>query len=435
MKIAWMLRALQYRNYRLFFSGQIISLVGNWMTQLATSWLVFRLTGSTLMLGTVGFAGQIPAFVLALFAGVWVDRWNRHLILKVTQTLAMLQSFALAYLALTNQITVSHIIALSMVQGCINAFDMPARQSFVVQMVERKEDLSNAIALNSSMVNAARLVGPALAGAIIALVGEGWCFFLDGVSYLAVLISLMMMQVLAPAAPKKQQAPVAALREGWLYVSRFAPIRTILLLMAAVSLLGLPYTVLMPAVATQILHGDAHTQGYLMAGSGVGALAGAIFLASRRSVLGLGRLIPYATGMLGVGLIAFSFSSNFWVSLALMPLLGFGFMVQMASCNTLLQTIVEEDKRGRVMSFFTMSFMGTAPFGSLLAGAMSQRYGVPHTILFCGVCSLGAAAWFASQLPSLRELVRPIYRTLGILPLEIAGVGQATELVSQPEHR
>ncbi len=241
------------------------------------------------------------------------------------------------------------------------------------------------------------------------------------------------MQVLAPAAPKRVLAPMLALREGWQYVSRYGPIRTILLHMATVSLLGTPYTVLMPAVATKILHGDAHTQGYLMAGSGVGALCGALFLATRKSVLGLGRVISLATALLGVGLIAFSFSHVLWLSLLLLPLLGFGFMVQMASCNTLLQTIVEEDKRGRVMSFFTMSFMGTAPFGSLLAGAMSHRYGVPYTILACGVCSLGSAAWFASRLPALRPLVHPIYRGLGILPPEVAeGISEATELVGQP---
>ena len=335
MDLAWMSRALQYRNYRLFFTGQIVSLVGNWMSTVALSWLVYRLTGSTLLLGVVGFAGQIPSFLVAPFAGVWVDRLNRHTILKITQFLAMLQSLTLAFLTLRGIITVPHIIVLSALQGFINAFDMPARQSFVVQLVEKKEDLGNAIALNSSMVNAARLVGPALAGAIIALSSEGWCFLLDGISYLAVLASLMMMRVTQPPLPSQITAPVQALREGWVYVKNFAPIRTLLLLMAMVSLLSLPYTVLMPAVSTKILHGDSHTLGYLMAGSGVGALTGALFLASRRSVVGLGRIIPIATSILGVGLIAFSFSRVFWLSLILMPLMGFGFMVQMASSNTL----------------------------------------------------------------------------------------------------
>ncbi len=431
MDLAWMSRALQYRNYRLFFTGQIVSLVGNWMTTIATSWLVYRLTGSTLLLGVVGFAGQIPSFLVAPFAGVWVDRLNRHRILKVTQALAMVQSLALAYLTLSGQVTVHHIVVLSALQGFINAFDMPARQSFVAQMIEKKEDLSNAIALNSSMVNAARLVGPALAGAIIALTGEGWCFLLDGLSYLAVLASLMMMRVTQPPKPSQIVAPMQALREGWVYVKNFAPIRTLLLLMAMVSLLSLPYTVLMPAVSTQILHGDSHTLGYLMAGSGVGALTGALFLASRRSVVGLGRIIPMATGILGAGLIAFSFSRVLWLSLLLMPLMGFGFMVQMASSNTLMQVMVEDDKRGRVMSFFTMAFMGTMPFGSLMAGALSSRIGVPHTILVSGICALAAAAWFASRLPSLREIVVPLYREMGILPPEISGVSNATELAAE----
>ena len=438
MNFAWMVRALRSRNYRLFFSGQIISLVGNWMTTLATSWLVYKLTNSELALGTVAFAGQIPSFLIAPFAGVWVDRLNRHRLLKITQTLAMVQSFLLAALALIHLngsplpiITVPQIIALSVFQGLINSFDMPARQSFVVQMIEHKEDLSNAIALNSSMVNAARLVGPAIAGVVIAFVGEGWCFFIDGVSYIAVLISLFLMNVETLPSTRARQSPSRELRDGWNYVVSSPPIRMVLTLMAWVSLLSLPYTVLMPIVAREILHGDAKTQGALMTASGVGALTGALMLAARKSVLGLGRLIPTATAILGVGLVAFSFSKLFWLSLLLMPLAGFGFMVQMASSNTLLQTIVDDNMRGRVMSFYSMAFMGTIPFGSLMAGVLAKFLGVPHTILLSGGFALLAAAWFASQLPVFRDSLRPIYRELGILPAEIAGVNNAANLASE----
>ncbi len=423
-----MTRALRSPNYRIFFCGQIISLVGNWMTGIALSWLVFRLTGSTILLGIVAFAGQIPAFLLGPFAGVWVDRLNRLRVLKWTQTGAMLQSFALAVLTLTGHITVTHILLLSVFQGIINSFDMPARQSFVVQMVEDRADVPNAIALNSSMVNAARLVGPAVAGAIIAVSGEGLCFLLDGISYLAVLASLFFMRVGPQPTPKNQLAPVAAIIEGWNYVSRFAPIRAILLLMGIVSFLSLPYTVLMPAVTRNILHGDSHALGYLMGASGIGALGGALFLAARRSVVGLGGLIPRATATLGVGLILLSQSHNLWISIAIMPLAGFGFMVQMAACNTMMQTIVPDDKRGRAMSFFFMAFQGTLPFGSLISGWLSSpsHIGPMNTILLSGICALGSALWFYLLLPSLRDDIRPIYRSLGIIPAEVVGVASAT---------
>jgi MFS family permease len=431
MNLAWMTRALRSPNYRLFFCGQLVSLVGNWMTSVALSWLVYRLTGSTLLLGTVAFASQIPAFLLGPFAGVWIDRLNRLRVLKWTQSAAMLQSFALAGLTLTHQITVPHILILGALQGAINALDMPARQAFVVQMVEDKADLPNAIALNSSMVNAARLVGPAVAGAIIAVSGEGVCFLIDGFSYVAVLISMFLMRVAPQPAPKNLMAPLAAFKDGWNYVSRFSPVRNILLLMAIVSLLSLPYGVLMPAIVKNILHKDSHALGYLMGGSGVGALCGALFLASRKSVVGLGRIIPLATTTLGLGLIAFSFSRTLWLSIALMPFAGFGFMVQMASCNTLMQTIVPDEKRGRAMSFFAMAFQGTMPFGSLLAGTMSHKFGSMTTVFLSGLCALASACWFRFQLPSLREQVRPIYQAKGILPVEVAGVANASTLAAE----
>ena len=409
-------RALSHRNYRLFFTGQGLSLVGTWITRVATSWLVYRLTGSAATLGIVGFAGQIPTFVLAPFAGVWVDRWGRYRVLVATQVLSMLQSLALAGLALTGTITVTHVLVLSALQGVINAFDTPARQAFVVDMVEDRADLPNAIALNSSMVNLARLVGPSVAGVLVALAGEGWCFLLDGFSYLAVIASLLMMR-LAPAGPRPAGRRVLVeLGEGFRYAFGFAPIRSILLLLALISLMGMPYTVLMPIMAADVLHGGPRTLGFLMGATGVGALGGAVYLATRRSVLGLGRVIASAAALFGCGLIAFSLSRRIPLSMALMVVTGAGFVVQLASSNTILQTILREEMRGRVMAFYTMAFMGTAPFGSLLAGGLASHIGVPRTILLGGcACILGGVA-FARQLPQLRELVRPIYIERGILP-------------------
>jgi MFS family permease len=431
---AFMLRALAHKNYRLFFSGQSISLIGTWMTRIATSWLVYRLTGSALLLGVVGFAGQIPSFLLAPFAGVLVDRWNRHRLLVITQVLALFQSLALALLTMTGVIKMWHVIVLSVFQGFINAFDMPARQAFVVEMVESREDLANAIALNSSMVNAARLIGPSLGGVVIAAVGEGWCFMIDAVSYLAVIGSLLAMKLTPRLLSRTTDANILKqLREGWTYVTRFAPIRNVLLLVGLVSLVGMPYTVLMPVFANEVLHGGPNTLGMLMAASGVGALIGAMFLAARKSVLGLGKYIPLTAGAFGAGLILFSFTRVLWLSLLFMVITGLGFMVQMAVSNTILQTIVDEDKRGRVMSFYTMAFMGTAPFGSLLAGSVAERIGAPHTLLFGGIGCLIGAVWFATSLSELRREVRPIYVRRGILPEVAKGIQQSTELSIPPE--
>jgi MFS family permease len=432
--IYFMWRALSHRNYRLFFVGQSISMIGTWMTRVATSWLVYRLTGSATMLGVVGFAGQLPSFLFAPIAGVLVDRWNRHRILVVTQVLAMLQSAALAILVFTGLIRMWQVVALSVFQGLINAFDMPARQSFVVEMVEKKEDLPNAIALNSSMVNAARLIGPSIAGVLIAAVGEGWCFMLDAISYIAVIVSLLLMSLKESTRKAVKGSNVLRqFREGWSYVSKFPPIRAMLLLLAIVSLIGMPYTVLMPLFADQVLHGGPHTLGLLMAASGVGALSGALFLASRTSVVGLGKYIPASAAAFGLGLVAFSFSRTLWVSLILMTVSGMGFMVQMAVTNTLLQTIVDEDKRGRVMSFYTMAFVGTTPFGSLLAGIMAERIGAPSTLMWGGLGCITGAILFSISLPSLRQHVRPIYVRLGILPEIARGIGDSSELSVPPE--
>jgi MFS family permease len=427
-RVAFMLRALAHRNYRLFFVGQGISLVGTWITRVATSWLVYRLTGSAAALGLVGFAGQIPTFVLAPLAGVWVDRLDRHRVLVVTQVLAMLQSLALAGLALTGRIDVTHLVLLSAFQGLINAFDMPARQAFVVEMVDDRADLPNAIALNSSIVNGARLAGPSIAGVLIGAAGEGVCFLLDGVSYGAVIASLLLMR-LRPAAPRGPEKRVLSeLRDGFRYAAGFAPIRSVLLLLALVSLMGMPYTVLMPVMAAQVLHGGPHTLGFLMAATGLGALGGALFLASRRSVLGLGRIIAAAAVLFGCGLAAFSFSRSAPLSFAVLAVAGTGFMVSLAASNTILQTIVREDMRGRVMSFYTMALMGTAPFGSLLAGGLASVFGAPDTILIGGLACVAGGAAFARLLPQLRPLVVPIYVERGILPAIATGLSDAATL-------
>lgn len=414
-------RALRHRNYRLFFGGQSVSLIGTWITRVATSWLVYRLTGSALLLGVVGFCGQIPTLLLSPFAGVLVDRHDRHRILVITQVLSMLQSLALALLALPGIITVGEILILQVVQGVINAFDTPARQSFIVDMIDDRADLPNAIALNSSMVNGSRIIGPSIGGVVIAAVGEGWCFMIDAISYLAVIASLLAMRVSRKPRRQIEGSVVDELRAGFAYVSQSAPMRSFLLLLALVSTMGMPYTVLMPAIARGLLHGGPHTLGFLMTASGLGALAGALYLASRNSVLGLGSAMVMSTIAFGIGLTAFSLSRTLWLSLLLLPIVGGGMMVETAATNTILQTIVEEGMRGRVMSFYTMAFLGTAPLGSLIAGVAADRIGAPTTIFLGGLACVIAGIWFALRLPALRAVLRPIYVQKGILPAETEG--------------
>ncbi len=410
---AW--RALRHRNFRLFFGGQTISLIGTWMTRIATAWLVYRLRHSAFLLGTVSFAGQIPTFLLAPFAGVLVDRANRRTVLLWTQNLAMIQSLLLAWLTLARIITIPEILALSVFQGLINAFDMPGRQAFMVQMVEDRADLSNAIAINSSMVNVARLIGPALAGLVIAASSEGYCFLIDGLSYIAVIISLVMMRVHVAAVRRAATTMFEQLREGWSYVSTFVPIRSILTLFALVSLMGMPYTVLMPVFAGKILHGGPHTLGFLMGAAGAGALISALTLVLRRSVRGLTKMIPIAAGMFGVSLVLFGLSHWLWLSLILLLFTGFGMLQGLTASNTIIQTLVPEDKRGRVMSYYTAAFVGMAPFGSLLAGLLATWIGAPRTVMFTGSCCIAGGLWFWSRLPAIRRDIRPIYEQLGIL--------------------
>jgi MFS family permease len=411
----FILRALHHKNYRLFFGGQSISLIGTWMQQIAMSWLVYRLTGSALLLGVVSFSSQIPVFLLASIAGVYADRWNRHRMLVATQTLSMVQALTLAFLTLYGAIHVWQIIALSIFIGVINAFDMPTRQSFIVQIVDKAEDLGNAIALNSFMFNGARLVGPAIAGILIGLLGEGICFLINGLSFVGIIIALLAIKV-----PKRKKAANTSriwhdLKEGYSYAFGFAPMRYILLQLGLMSFMGMAYAVLMPIFAKDILHGGPHTLGFLMAASGIGALTGAVYLASRQTILGLGRFISYASAIFGMGIIAFSLSKILIVSLFMMFITGFGMIVQMASSNTILQSIVEEDKRGRLMSIYATAIIGMAPIGNLFAGALASRIGAPNTLIVSGIACIIGSLIFAVNLPQIRKEVRPIYVKMGII--------------------
>lgn len=426
-------RALRHPNYRLFFIGQGISLIGTWLTRVALGWWVYRLTGSELILGTVSFAGQLPTFLLAPFGGVIVDRYDRHRILVVTQALAMVQSILLTLLALSSQASVAYILSLAVFQGLINAFDTPARQSFLVELVESREDLPIAIALNSSMVNAARLIGPSFAGLLIAAFGEAGCFALDSLSYVAVLASLFAMRV-----PKRERRPasrrvIADLAAGLSYAAKSDAISSLLLLVALVSLTGAPYTMLMPVIATRTLGGGAYTLGFMMAAAGGGAVAGALWLASRPSVLGLGRVIVAATLAFGGALVLLALSRSLLLALPVLVVAGAGMMVALAASNTVLQTVVDEDKRGRVMSLYTMAFFGMVPFGSLLAGWLAARIGALGTLAAGGALTALGGMLFWRKLPALRNSVRPIYVRLGILPEVAEGLNQTSDMLRPPE--
>jgi len=424
--IKFIFRALSYRNYRLYFGGQGISLIGTWMQRIAISWLVYTLTNSVFLLGFVGFATQMPTFLLGPLAGVAADRWNRYHILIVTQIMAMIQAFILAVLVLTDVVAVWHIITLGAILGIVNAFDTPARQALVVDMIEDRADLGNAIALNSSMVNGARLLGPSIAGILIAAFGEGICFLLNGLSYIAVIVALLAMRITVHGPSQSQKDLLGHFKDGIKYAFGFPPIRSILMLLALVSLMGMPYTVLMPIFAKDILHGGPHTLGFLMGSVGAGALTGAAYLASRRSVVGLGKIIPLAAGVFGTGLILFSLSRMMWFSMALLYFTGMGMMVQMAASNTVLQTIIDDDKRGRVMSFYAMSFFGMVPLGNLMAGSLASSIGTTWTIISGGVVCIIGALIFSRKLPVFRQLIHPIYVRKGIIP-ELADALQMSD--------
>ncbi|HKV82390.1 MAG TPA: MFS transporter [Candidatus Sulfotelmatobacter sp.] len=426
-------RALRHRNFQLFFSGQLISLVGTWMQTVAQSWLVYKLTGSGLLLGSVGFASQIPVFLFAPLGGITADRSNRQRVVIATQAASMILALVLAALTLTHRVTVREIFVLAALLGVVNAFDIPGRQAFLVDMVG-KEDLMNAIALNSSMFNGARVIGPAVAGVLVAKLGEGWCFFANGVSYIAVIVGLLMMNVHAPARASMDTSPFDHIIEGFRFVGKTAPIRALLILLGVVSMTGMPYVVLMPIFADKILHRGgqelasligshdlgAVRLGILMGAAGVGALLGALTLAMRSGVKGLGTWVSVCCAAFGVSLILFAFSTSFWLSVLLLLPVGYFIMLQMASSNTLIQAMVPDALRGRTMAVYSMMFMGLAPVGALLGGALSDRLGAPWTVAIGGLASVFGAWWFSLQLPKVRAEARQLISAQAMIPGEPA---------------
>jgi len=428
MKFKSLIRSLSHRNFRLFFIGQGISLIGTWMQQIAMSWVVFQITGSSFQLGVVLFCGQIPALFLSPIAGVMIDRWNRHRLLLLTQTIAMIQAFVLAALDMTGTIAIWQILPLSILLGVVNTFDITGRQTFLSEMVTDRKDLSNAIALNSSLMNIARLLGPSLAGLLLATTSASVCFLVNGISYFAVLLALLAMQISPHTKKLDTKGLREGLREGFIYAFNFLPIRVILLICGIASMVGSSYNVMLPEFSVQILHGNANTLGMLGSAAGLGALCGALFLASRSSVVGLGRWIWIGLLMMGVGFIAFAYVNQFWTAFAALAVISFGLMVQIAASNTLLQTIVDEDKRGRIMSFFTMAFLGVAPFGSLFTGYISATLGIEFAFIVNGISCLISALAFFLLLPKLRNLIRPIYVRLSIISPLAAGIETTSEL-------
>jgi MFS family permease len=401
------LRALGHKNYRLFYGGQLISLTGMWMQIVAQSWLVYRLTGSAATLGFVAFAGQIPGFLLAPVGGTVADSFSRHRILITTQALAMLLAFALAALTLTGNVAVWHVYVLAALLGVVNAFDIPTRQAFVADLVDR-EDLVNAIALNSSMINGARLVGPAIAGLLVATIGEGWCFFVNGVSYIAVIAGLSRMRVARQLTNAERRSPVRRVVEGFSFVGRTGPIRALIILLGLVSLFGMPYTVLMPVFADRILHVGAGGLGVLLGAAGVGALGAALLLVMRRGVRGMGRWVALSSAGFGAGLVLFSQLRDFRLAVAVLVCVGFSMIIQIASSNTLVQAMSPNALRGRVMAVYSMMFLGMAPVGALLAGWLAERVGAANTVALGGVGCILSALIFSLRLPALRREARKL---------------------------
>ena len=410
---AW--RALRHPNFRLFFFGQSVSVIGTWLTQVARMWLVYRLTHSALLLGVVSFSGQIVSFVLGPFAGVWVERLDRRKLLMCTQAIGAAHSLFLAVATLTHVIALWQIIALTLLAGTVGALGAPARLSFVAHMVEDRNDVDNGVALVSSMANAARLIGPAIAGLVIAAFGEGWCFLIDAISFLPVIASLALMRMKPPGARPARRGMLDEMRQGWSYVSTFLPIRTHLLFFVVIGLMGYSYSVLLPVFASQVLHGGPTTLGWLTSASGIGALISTLSLALRKSVVGLTRMVQIAGTLLGLALILFGLSHVLWLSLLLMVLVGFGLMQSVTGINTILQSLAPEDMRGRVMSYYTMAFFGAAPFGSLLASALAEQIGAPTAVGLTGAACVVGSIWFALELPKVTVAMRPIYVEKGLL--------------------
>ncbi|TFH42187.1 MAG: MFS transporter [Chrysiogenales bacterium] len=427
------LRALRNRNYRLFFIGQGISLIGVWMQTIAVGWLVYRMTRSEMMLGIVAFAGQAPVFFLSPFAGVIGDRFDRRRILVIMQVLALLQALTLAILTFSGAVRVWHVVLLGAVLGLVNAFEMPTRQAFVVELVDARSDLPNAIALNSALFTGARLIGPAMAGLIVVAAGEGACFLANAASYPAALVALLMMSIPRREEPRSGGKLLPELKEGLAYAFGFPPIRALLAVIGLLSLTSMSFPVLLPAFASEILHGGPNTYGFLVAASGVGALGGTLFLAMRKSVLGLERVISISLVFFGIVLGVFSFSRFAPLSMAILALVGFWMILTMASCTTILQTIVEEKKRARVMGLYVMVFMGAAPLGSIIAGGVSTAIGPPLTILAAGGVSVIGGLVFARRVPVFRRLMRPIYHKMGIIPEVAIGIQTSEELQTPPE--
>jgi MFS family permease len=426
-----LLRALQNRNYRLFFTGQGISLIGTWMQSVAVSWLVYRLTNSPLYLGIVGFSLQVPIFIAAPFGGVIADKFDRKQILIITQFLSMLQALVVTALAITGAIRPWHIIILSALLGTINGFDMPTRQAFVYDLVDNLDNLPNAIALNSLVFNGARLIGPTIAGLLIAFAGEGVCFLINAVSFIPVIVAFLAMKIKPLEIPRHNGSLLTGLKDGIGYAFGFVPIKVILILLVFIGLVIMPYAVILPVFARDILAGDSKTYGFLMAASGIGAIIGALFLASQKNVARLNKVILSSMCTFAVGIIVFSLSRTLWFSMIMMTLIGFGLMALVVSLNTLLQTIVDDSKRGRVMSLYSMSFLGMAPFGSLLAGTAAHSIGAPLTVRLCGALCLLAAVLFSRKLPQLSKLIKPIYARKGIIPAVTDAIGTVSNLSTQ----
>ncbi len=428
-------RALRNKNYRLFFYGQSLSLLGTWIQQVALSWLIYSVTNSPFLLGFVMFAGQLPTFFIAPFAGVLADKYDKHKIIIITQVVSMLQAILLAIFVMTDHINVSVLIILNILLGIANSFDIPTRQSFVIQMIDNKEDLPNAIALNSAIVNGSRLIGPAIAGILVASLGEGICFLINAISFVFVIISLLLMKIEKEEKKVENQnvSILKQLKEGYKYSFGFLPIKSVILLLAAVSLFGNLYLVLLPVFAKDILSGNATTLGYLNSAVGIGALSAALYLASRKSTLGLGKIIATTTFIFAFSLILFSFSKSITLSLIILLFCGYGMMIQTAGSNTILQTLSNDDMRGRVMSFYTVAFRGMAPFGSLMAGAMADSFGAPVTVLISGIACLAVGIHFSKNLKIIRLAARPIYKQKGLIPEAVKGVQVASNLTLPPE--
>ena len=418
--------SLKSYNFRLYFGGQCISLIGTWMQQIAMSWLVFRLTGSVLLLATVTFTAQIPILVATPYMSVFVDRFDRRKLLVLTQTLSMIQALLMAILTLTGFVQVWHIMVLSLLIGLINALDNPTRQSFYPSLVS-PDKLSNAIALNSAVINGSRLIGPAVGGVLIGLLGEGICFLLNGISYIAVIVALLLMRLPSTRGCTVKQKVLEDMRDGFRYVVRNIPIRTLLLLMSAISFFGLPLMTFIPAYVKTILHGESEMLGLLLSCIGVGSFVAALYLAARKSVLGLGKVVMLSGVLLGIGLSVMAFVTIPWVAAVLCLPIGFTIIAAVASINTLLQTLSGEDKRGRVMGNMAMAFTGMAPVGSMVLGAIEKWIGLQMIILLSGICCFIAALVFEYYRPLVRKHAHPVYIEKGIIKEIAIGIDSTEE--------